>query len=143
MIPITFSNICNKTYEKTYRFFYIFWNFYLIFTYLQNFMISNLCPKKCPLFQYVNKSLHIPATLNNIFDKIMKNSDVFATWFSSLFQFLDCHAVLLRLHFYHKNDSCFNVAENCFLFQRAYFLSYLFKMFFYLSFTFPNVCNLR
>ena len=39
-ISTTLSNICDKTYEKTYSFFYIFWKFHFIFTSLQNFVIE-------------------------------------------------------------------------------------------------------
>ena len=117
----TLSNICDKSYYKTYRFVYIFSNFHLSFTCLQNFMISNIFRKKC-LFQYVDKSLHIPATLNNIFHKIMKNPYIFVTCFSSSFQYLHCHTVLLRPHFYHKNGS-FNVANKLLLISKSMFFT--------------------
>ena len=39
-ISATLSNICDKTYEKTYHFFHIFSNFHFIFTCWQNFVIS-------------------------------------------------------------------------------------------------------
>ena len=64
----TLSNICDKIYEKTYQFFFIFWNFHFVFTTLQNFMISKLIKRKCCLLEYVNKILLIPVTLNNVFD---------------------------------------------------------------------------
>ena len=68
VISTTLSNICEKTYEKTYRFFSIFANLNFIFTCLQNFLVRKLKRKKCRVFQYVNKTLLILATLNNIFD---------------------------------------------------------------------------
>ena len=68
-VSTTLSNICEKTYEKTYRFFLIFGNFNFIFTCLQNFLIRKLKRKTCRVFQNVNKTLFIPATLNNIFHK--------------------------------------------------------------------------
>ena len=69
LISATLSNICDKTYEKTYRFFYINSNFHYIFTCWQIFTIRKFKKTKCHLFQYVNKILFIPATLNNIFEK--------------------------------------------------------------------------
>ena len=68
-ISATLTNICDKTYEKTYHFFSIFWNFQFIFTCLQNFMIRKFKKTKCCQFQYVNKILFIAASLNNIFGK--------------------------------------------------------------------------
>ena len=68
----TLSNICDKIYEKTYHFFFIFWNFHFVFTTLQNFMISKLIKRKCCLLEYVNKILLIPVTLNNVFDNNCK-----------------------------------------------------------------------
>ena len=67
-ISATLSNICDKSYEKTYHFFLIYWHFNFTFTCLQNFLVRNLKTKICHLFQYANKTLFIPATLNNIFD---------------------------------------------------------------------------
>ena len=67
-ISATLSNICDKTYEKTYRFFSIYQDFNFIFRCLQNFLVRKLKKIKCHLFQYVNKTSFISATLNNIFD---------------------------------------------------------------------------
>ena len=68
-ISASLSNICDKTYEKTYHFFYIFWNFNIVFTTLQNFMTRKLIKRQWRLLEYVNKILLIAATLNNIFDR--------------------------------------------------------------------------
>ena len=68
------SNICDKVYEKTYHFFYIFRNVDSTFTSLQSFIISKSTKRKCRQFEYVNKILLIPATLNNIFDKNCEKS---------------------------------------------------------------------
>ena len=64
----TLDDFSEKTYEKTYGFFLIFGNFNFILTCLQNFLVRKLKTKKCHVFQYVNKTLLILATLNNIFD---------------------------------------------------------------------------
>ena len=80
-ISTTLSNICEKTYEKTYRFFLIFGNFNFIFTCLQNLLIRKLKRKKCRVFQYVNKTLFIPATLNSIFHKSYEKPYVFCNVF--------------------------------------------------------------
>ena len=85
------SNICDKVYEKTYHFFYIFQNFHSSFTSLQSFIISKSTKRKCRLPQYANKILLITATLNNIFD--IKNPQNFVTYFSILFHILYCHTV--------------------------------------------------
>ena len=85
------SNICDKVYEKTYHFFYIFRNFHSSFTSLQSFIISKSTKRKCRLLQYANKILLITATLNNIFD--IKNPQNFVTYFSILFHILHCHTV--------------------------------------------------
>ena len=68
------SNICDKVYEKTYHFFYIFPKFDSIFTSLQSFIVSKSVKQKCRLLQYVNKTLLITATLNDIFDKNCQKS---------------------------------------------------------------------
>ena len=68
------SNICDKVYEKTYHFFYIFSNSDSIFTSLQSFIVSKSVKQKCCLLQYVNKTLLITATLNDIFDKNCQKS---------------------------------------------------------------------
>ena len=64
----TLSNICEKSYEKTYYFFSIFWNFHFVFMCSQNFKIWKWRKNLCHLFEYVNKISFIPPTLNNIFD---------------------------------------------------------------------------
>ena len=69
LISATLSNVCEKSYEKTYLFFSIFSNFHFSFMCWQNFMTSKLQKKVCRLFQYVNKNLFIAPTLNNILDK--------------------------------------------------------------------------
>ena len=68
------SNICDKVYEKTYHFFYIFPNFDSIFTSLQSFIVSKSVKQKCRPLQYVNKTFLITATLNDIFDKNCQKS---------------------------------------------------------------------
>ena len=73
-ISTTLSNICNKTYEKTYHCFYIFWNFHFTFLHAHKISWSPIFFKKSHLFQYVNKILLIPPTLNNIFDKNYEKS---------------------------------------------------------------------
>ena len=83
-ISTTLSNICEKTYEKTYRFFLIFGNFNFILTCLQNFLVRKLKRKKCRVFEYVNKTLFIPAILNNILDKNCEKSSKFCNVFFNI-----------------------------------------------------------
>ena len=73
-ISATLSNICNKTYEKTYLFFYIFSKYHFGFTSSQNLVIQIFFLKKWHRFQYVNQSFVIAATLNNILDKYHEKS---------------------------------------------------------------------
>ena len=68
-ICATLSNVCEKSYEKTYLFFSIFSNFHFSFMCSQNFMTGKLQKKLCRLLQYVNQNLFIAQTLNNIFDE--------------------------------------------------------------------------
>ena len=84
-ISTTLSIICEKTYEKTYRFFFKFRNFHFIFTCLQNFLVRKLKRKKWPVFQYMNKTLFILPTLNNIFDK---NCEKFSKFWNLFFNFV-------------------------------------------------------
>ena len=129
-ISATLSNVCEKSYEKTYLFFSIFSNFHFSFMCLQNFMTRKLQKKVCRLFQYVNKNLFIAPTLNNIFTKIMKNPTISVTYFWSLFQVLHCHAGLLWPHICNKNGSCFNFANKFLFISNSIFftscLSFLF-----------------
>ena len=67
-ICATLSNVCEKSYEKTYLFFSIFSNFHFSFMCSQNFMTGKLQKKLCRLLQYVNQNFFIAQTLNNIFD---------------------------------------------------------------------------
>ena len=67
-ICATLSNVCEKSYEKTYLFFSIFSNFHFSFMCSQNLMTGKLQKKLCRLLQYVNQNLFIAQTLNNIFD---------------------------------------------------------------------------
>ena len=74
-------------------------------------MITKLIKIKYSLLEYVNKILFILATLNNIFEKIVKNPSNFVIYLSSSFHFLHCHALLLWLHIYNKYYSYLNVAN--------------------------------
>ena len=79
LISATLRNICEKT-GKTYLFLFIFSDSHFGFTCSQNFGISNL-QAKSHLFQYVNKILLIPPTLNNIFDQNYEKSFNFCNIF--------------------------------------------------------------
>ena len=87
-ISTTLSNICEKTYEKTCRFFLTFGNLNFIFTCLQNFLVRKLKTKKWRVFQYVNKTLFISPTLNNILDKNCEKSSKFWNLFFNFVSFL-------------------------------------------------------
>ena len=83
-ISETLSNICDKTYEKTYSFFLHILKVPLHFYIFPKFGDRNL-EKKWHLFQYVNKSFLIPATLNNI---LAKNYEKFFNSCNVLFKFV-------------------------------------------------------
>ena len=70
-ISATLSNICCKAYEKTYIFFFFFQYFetFTLFLHVYKIAWSQNFIKKCCPFQYVNKILLIPTTVNNIFHK--------------------------------------------------------------------------
>ena len=109
------SNICDKVYEKTYHFFYIFRNFDSIFTSLQSFIISKSVKQKCRLFQYVNKILLIPATLNNIFDQNCQKSSKFCNVFFNFVSFLTLSRSLVMTTFLQRKlqlFQCYNKILN-------------------------------
>ena len=74
-ISTTLTNICNKTYEKTYH-----------------------C-SICDMFNIWTKSCLFHQLWTIFSTKIMKNPSIFVPYFSSLFQFSHCHPVLLWPHF--------------------------------------------
>ena len=123
---------------KRLTIFYIFWNFHFISTYWQNFVITIFFKKKIAPVSICQQN---PATIQQLWTifstKIMKNPSMFLTYFSSSFQFLHYHAVLLRPRLYNKNDRDFNVANKLLLISKSIFFTP------YLPFTFPNICNFR
>ena len=109
------SNICDKVYEKTYHFFYIFLNFDSIFTSLQSFIISKSTKRKCRLLEYVNKILLIPGTLNNIFDKNCEKSSKFCNVFFNFVSFLILSRNLVMTTFLQRKlqlFQCYNKILN-------------------------------
>ena len=115
VISTTLSNISDKTYEKTYRFFSIFWNFNFIFTCLQNFLVGKWKRKKCRVFEYVNKTLIIPATLNNILDKNCEKSSKLCNVFFNIVSFLTVSRSLVMATFLQGKlelFQCYNKMQN-------------------------------
>ena len=55
--------------------------------------------------------------------KSIKNPTICVTCFSSLFQVLHCHAVLLWPHICNKNDSCFNFANKLLFISKDVFFT--------------------
>ena len=109
------SNICDKVYEKTYHFFYIFRNFDSIFTSLKSFIISKSTKRKCRLLEYVNKILLIPGTLNNIFDKNCEKSSKFCNVFFNFVSFLTLSRSLVMTTFLQRKlqlFQCYNKILN-------------------------------
>ena len=53
-IFFAFHHFCEKTYEKTYRFYDLFSNFQLLSARSENFIVSNFFSRKCRPFLNVN-----------------------------------------------------------------------------------------
>ena len=109
------SNICEKCYEKTYHFFYIFWNFDSIFTSWQSFIISKSIKRKWRLLEYVKKILLISATLNNTFDKNCQKSSKFCNVFFNFVSFLTLSRSLVMTIFLQRKlqlFQCYNKMQN-------------------------------
>ena len=114
-ISTTLSNICEKTYEKTYRFFLTFANFNFSFTCLQNFLVRKLKRKKWRVFQYVNKTSFIPPTLNNILDKNCEKFSKFWNLFFNFVSFVTLSRNLVVTTFLQRNlqlFECYNKRQN-------------------------------
>ena len=109
------SNICDKVYEKTYHFFYIFRNFHSSFTSLQSFIISKSTKRKCRLLQYANKILLITGTLNNIFDRNNQKSSKFCNVFFNFVSYLTLpHSLVMTTFLQGKLQlfQCYNKMQN-------------------------------
>ena len=109
------SNICDKVYEKTYHFFYIFRNFDSIFTSLKSFIISKSTKRKCRLLEYVNKILVIPGTLKYIFDQNCQKSSKFCNVFFNFVSFLTLSRSLVMTTFLQRKlqlFQCYNKILN-------------------------------
>ena len=109
------SNICDKVYEKTYHFFYIFRNFHSIFTTFQSFIISKSIKRKCRLLEYVNKIMLIRAILNNIFDKNSRKSSKFCNIFFNFVSFFTLSRSLVMIIFLQGKlqlFQCYNKMQN-------------------------------
>ena len=86
------------------------------------FLDQQIQKKKCRLFQYVNKTLFIPATLNNVFHKNYEKPYNFY----NVFLKFDSICALPRLwwpHFYNKNDRCFNIANKLLFISKGIFFT--------------------
>ena len=109
------SNICDKVYQKTYHFFYIFRNFDSIFTTLQSFINSKSTKRKCCLLQYRNKIWLIPATLNKILDKNCQKSSKFCNVFFNFVSFLTLSRSSVMITFLEGKLQllqCYNKMQN-------------------------------
>ena len=129
------ATFMTKLIKRPIVFFLIYRHFNFIFTCLQNFLVRKLKTKICHLFQYANKTLFIPATLNNIFD----NNCNFKVWFNlySVAQFYHDHIFTTEMVIVSI------LLTNCYLFWGAYSLPSAFSFFSYSAFTFQNICSFR
>ena len=100
---------------KDLPFFSIFWNINFIFTCLQNFLFRKLKRKKYRVFEYVNKTLFIPATLNNILDKNCEKSSKLCNVFFNIVSFLTVSRSLVMTTFLQGKlqlFQCYNKMQN-------------------------------
>ena len=76
-----FHDLCEKTYEKTYKFYELFSNFLSLCARWQDFVIWKYLLKKWRLLQYVNNFLLSSATLSIIFEKTYEKTYPFFSIF--------------------------------------------------------------
>ena len=76
-----FHDLCEKTYEKTYKFYELFSNFLSLCARWQDFVIWKYLLKKWRLVQYVNNFLLSSATLSIIFEKTYEKTYPFFSIF--------------------------------------------------------------
>ena len=76
-----FHDLCEKTYEKTYKFYELFSNFLSLCARWQDFVIWKYLLKKWRLLQYVNNFLLSSATLSIIVEKTYEKTYPFFSIF--------------------------------------------------------------
>ena len=125
-ISATLSNICSKTYEKPYHFFtYI--QSSTLFLHVYKISWSPIYIKKnAAYFNMLTKACLFQQLWTIFWTKIVKNPSIFVTYIFTSFQFLHAYLILLRSHFYNKNDRGFNVANKQLLISKSVFIAPLF-----------------
>ena len=81
IIFFKFHDLCEKTYQKTYKFYELFPNFLSLCARWQDFVIWKYLLKKWRLLQYVNNFLLSSATLSIIFEQTYEKTYPFFSIF--------------------------------------------------------------
>ena len=121
----------------------------IFFTYIQSStLFLHVCKiswspiyvkKNAAYFNMLTKACLFQQLWTIFWTKIVKNPSIFVTYILTSFQYLHAHIILLRSHFYNKNDNEVSMlVTNCYLFQRAYSLPPVLNVFFYLWFQYPQ-----
>ena len=87
---------------------------------------ANLKKKKAVYFNMWRKPCLFQQLWTVFSTKAMKNRTYFLTYFSSLIQFVLCHAVLSWTHFYNRNGGCFNIANKLLFISNGIFFTFCF-----------------
>ena len=83
--------------------------------------------KKSFMFQYVNKTLFIPATLNYVFYKNYEKSYSFCNIFLKFDSICTLSRILSWPHFCNKNDGRFNIANKLLFISKGIFFTLCFS----------------
>ena len=113
--------------------------FFFLYIYFQTFTLFLLVHKISLLqnFKKRNAFCFNMSTKSSLLQQLWtifwtKNPTIFVMYFWTLFQFLQCHAVLLSARFYNKNDSRLKIANNLVFFFKEHFLRLLFVIWFFI-----------
>ena len=115
LFPQLWATFARKLMKRPTVFFNILKRINFIFTCLQNFLFRKLKRKKCRVFEYVNKTLFIPATLNNILDKNCEKSSKLCNVFFNIVSFLTVSRSLVMTTFLQGKlqlFQCYNKMQN-------------------------------
>ena len=103
-------------------------------------MVRKLKRKKCRVFEYVNKTLFIPAILNNILDKNCEKSSKFCNVFFNIVAFFTVSRSLVMTTFLQGKLQLFQLSIYLFIYLYMYLCIYLsIYIFIYLS-IYLSVC---
>ena len=110
---------------------------------LTKFCDQHLFKKKMAPVSIYPQNLAYFSNFEHNFRPIHENRSIFVTYSSCLFQFLHSDVILLRSHFYNKNDRGFNLSNKLLLISKSVFMTPCFKIFLVYTIYLPNICNFR